>query len=733
MPSHYDPQKHIQHLAVAPRSEGILDQREITIQSYQTTMPFDFKALDEGLERGWLSPAISFGVFSRTPSTNTASCAVVLGLQDDLSVRTYDYDERRPLWFAWQNVIVDTVSIRYFIDDNGSLRFTTTGGGRRITEDRLQEFNSTFLRIPKEAVSKRQFDLIKLRDLCFDRFLDHLYMVKFSDPSGEEYRSIDHAQFQSRQYIDPDAGRLREVRGDTQVKIESFDSDISVRPEALVGPVQVRFFLRGLSGSLRLRFPKLTYKKQIATPDEQAHVFYDIVDLTVDSILDADYYAENLYSLADLELEPTMFPGMVDLSPFKEVLLNAKPRKEFFEILDLSDEWYKWQPHLQAIDELVQITGIDEDVSTLVHTLAARDPLLTTTLLSKCREDARLHRLGYMVAEALSTRLQSIPADVRARAEEALLSWAVDREQESWDVDADTGEILVYDLRWKTADLSLDVLPAVLRKLVGLIHARLTGADGETGALLRRFDWCMGVAKGLPPNHSKLAPSLRLVSENRVPSSIGDAAKVLKSRITGLGALDDEVMEQFGLPLWPHMVASREDGVVTLRNTGVGIAWTLSATPSGTLFRDKEVLAPIDLCPDRSLQLSVSGSPTELEVRFAKYGVEYQVQVPITIAKGEPSPAANGMSQTDLFDWAKQIELWRATQRVLGDEDTPDRGTISKAVKAGDLESNGESGQKVRVKIDSFKAWITKAKELANDEVLQIMDAVMSEIRSRKR
>jgi len=733
MASQYDPSDHIQHLVVAPRSESILDQREITIQSYQTTVPFDFTALDEGLERGWLSPAISFGVFSRSISTNREYCTVVLGLQDDLPVRTYDYDARRPLWFSWQNVIVDTVSIRYFKDDEGFLRFTTAGGGRRITEDRLQDFNRSFLRIPKEAVSKRQFDLIKLRDLCFNRFLDHLYMVKFSDPSGEEYRSIDHAQFQSRQYIDPDAGRLQEVRGDTQVKIESFDSDISVRPKALAGSVQVRFFLRGLSGSLRLRFPKLTYKKQLATPEEQAHVFYDIVDVTVDSILDADYYAEHLHSLADLEVDQIMFPGMVDLSPFREVLLHAKPRKEFFENLDLADEWYKWQPHLQAIDELVQTTGIAEDVTALVHALAARDPLLTTTLLLKCQGDAKLHRLGCIVADALSTRLHSIPAEVRARAEEALLSWAVDREQDSWDVNPDTSEILVYNLRWQVSDLSLDVLPAVLWKLIGLIHARLTNANGEAAQLLRRYDWCMSIAKGLPPNHSKLTPPLRLVAEDKVPASIGDAAKVLKTRITDLEALDDQVLDQFGLPLWPCLIASREDGIVTIRNTGVGIARALRAAPFGTLFSNKEVLAPVDLFPDASIQLPVSGAPTELDVRFTKYGEEHRIRLPITVASPPPSSKACDNSQSDRFDWARQIELFRATRRVLGEADTSDKGTISRAVQAGDIESNGETGQKCRVKVDSFKAWITRTKGLANDEVLQIMDAVMSEIRCRKR
>lgn len=52
MATQYDPKDHIQQVVVALRSESILDQREITIQSYQTTVPFDFKVLDEGL--AWL-------------------------------------------------------------------------------------------------------------------------------------------------------------------------------------------------------------------------------------------------------------------------------------------------------------------------------------------------------------------------------------------------------------------------------------------------------------------------------------------------------------------------------------------------------------------------------------------------------------------------------------------------------------------------------------------------------
>lgn len=115
---------------IPPHTEGILNQREITIQSYQTSIPFDFVALSSGLESAWLTPKNRLGIFSRDSFSTTSrdSITVVLGLQDDISVRAYDYDNRRPLWYSWQNVVVETVSIHYFRDKEGFLRFTTTGG-----------------------------------------------------------------------------------------------------------------------------------------------------------------------------------------------------------------------------------------------------------------------------------------------------------------------------------------------------------------------------------------------------------------------------------------------------------------------------------------------------------------------------------------------------------------------------------------------------------------------------
>ena len=641
MSSRYDPQAHIQPLEVAPGAEGILDQREITIQSYQTTVGFDFKALNAGLENAWLTPQIRFGVFSWSRLGGHDALHVVLGLQDELSVRTYDYDERRPLWFTWQDVIVATVGIRYFCDEDGLLRFTTTGGGRRITDDKLHDFNSAFLGIPKDAVSKRQFDLAKLRELSFGRFLDRLYMLRFSDPSGKEYRSIDHALFQSRKYIDPDAERLKEVRSDPLVKIESFDSDIQVRADDLAEPIQVRFFIRGLSGSLRLRFPKISYKNQITTVQEQARVFYQVVDVTVSSILDADYYTQQRRSLDELEkLDPNLglFPDLVDLTPFREVLTSTEARKDFISRIDVGEHWARWLPHVRAIDELLISDVVRAHTVELLGERARCDPGQVTRLVAKCREDAKMHRVGAAAAGALGGEIQAIPAEMRAHVEQTLLAWVIDREQDTWDVDPDSGEIHVLKLRWRIDDLAIDVLPAVVWKLMGVVHARLMTCRGDAGALLCKYDWCMAAAQALPPHHSKSPAALRLVAVGRVPRSVADAARVLKDPVADLHALDGAVLAQFGLPLWPLLTASGADDKVVLTNEGIGAALGLAVRPAGMLFGDDGVPSIVDLLPGESVTLSLAGSPSALDVTFEKLGAQHRVTVPVVgeAAAAEP-------------------------------------------------------------------------------------------------
>src|SRR5690606_9003899 len=135
--------------------------------------------------------------------------------------------------------------------------------------------------------------------------------------------------------------------------------------------------------------------------------------------------------------------------------------------------------------------------------------------------------------------------------------------------------------------------------------------------------------KSLPPTHSKMPPALRLVAEGKVPTSVPDGCKALRNRIDDLAALDEEVLNQFGLPLWPCLAASPETEIVPLQNNGVGVARSVSAAPSESLFSATEATSEVELGPGKAIQLPVTGAPASVEFLFTKYGAERHVRVPI--------------------------------------------------------------------------------------------------------
>lgn len=128
------------------------------------------------------------------------------------------------------------------------------------------------------------------------------------------------------------------------------------------------------------------------------------------------------------------------------------------------------------------------------------------------------------------------------------------------------------------------------------------------------------------------------------------------------------------------------------------------------------------------------------EIAFARLGTELALASRIALdhllARKNMKHICDGfygkLMERHFFDWAKQVELLRATVRVLTREESPDKGTISRAVRDQEIQSNGKSKRQCLVKVDSFLAWITKTKGLQNCETLQIGDAIINEIRRRK-
>jgi hypothetical protein len=85
------------------------------------------------------------------------------------------------------------------------------------------------------------------------------------------------------------------------------------------------------------------------------------------------------------------------------------------------------------------------------------------------------------------------------------------------------------------------------------------------------------------------------------------------------------------------------------------------------------------------------------------------------------------------YDWVRQADLVRALHQVLGEDESPDKATISRWVSNGTIKSNGETGRKSRIDVSSFLIYLAKDKGLANNETTQIRNAIIGEINARNK
>lgn len=136
------------------------------------------------------------------------------------------------------------------------------------------------------------------------------------------------------------------------------------------------------------------------------------------------------------------------------------------------------------------------------------------------------------------------------------------------------------------------------------------------------------------------------------------------------------------------------------------------------------------------LALSVQASSASSTVSSAAEqagGVEAAAPVRLSgncEATAEQDQATSAASSDDRYEWARQIDLVRATNQVLGDG-MLNKGVLSRACADDQVETNGKTGRGARVRVRSFLTWVSRQHHLGADEATQIRNAVIGEISSR--
>ena len=237
-----------------------------------------------------------------------------------------------------------------------------------------------------------------------------------------------------------------------------------------------------------------------------------------------------------------------------------------------------------------------------------------------------------MAASMLRAALQRLPVEVRGHVEERLLAWAVAQDVDGWDIDISSDEICAGGLRWRAENLSLDALYAVVWKLMGVLHDRLKrGIDVPLN--MSRYLWCTTLAKELPPNDPAIHVAIRLLASGRAPCTLAGSRSILKEEAATFAALDDAVLEQFGLPLWPSFRSERRDGDLFIKNEGIGAA--LAVKISGVDSFQGATRVDADLAPGQSIRVPTPRRGEPVTLQFEKYGEIVQAAVP-AIDSGAP-------------------------------------------------------------------------------------------------
>ena len=178
--------------------------------------------------------------------------------------------------------------------------------------------------------------------------------------------------------------------------------------------------------------------------------------------------------------------------------------------------------------------------------------------------------------------------------------------------------------------------------------------------------------------------------------------------------------------------------------SGSGWRWAVTATPYGVARANM-------LVEDPHLQTLPNGGPgaaataprsngqrsRESHQTASRPGMvaraEHRRSAPAAAAPSaadSQSKATSPASSDDRYEWARQIDLVRATNQVLG-EGMLNKGVLSRACADGQGETNGKTGRGARVRVRSFLAWVSRQNELGADETIQIRNAVIGEITAR--
>ena len=107
-----------------------------------------------------------------------------------------------------------------------------------------------------------EFDEDIIRKLCFEKFLDELYDIKFDPAVDKTFGNVHLADYKSRknQRINHLAPKIQEIIDNTDIKIQRFKSKITETHDMLNRSYDAKFII-DVNGKIIIELPKLSWNE----------------------------------------------------------------------------------------------------------------------------------------------------------------------------------------------------------------------------------------------------------------------------------------------------------------------------------------------------------------------------------------------------------------------------------------------------------------------------------------
>lgn len=632
----------------------------LTVRSYQTNSRFDREQLQEQLRGGKLGTLGRFGFMFFLSKEDADDVRAVLAVQGEQRIRRYDPDRERIRWFSWDNAILDTVAIRYAADSNGLMRFTTFGGGTRITAATIHEFHWNFLRIRKSNVSALSIGT----ELARERFLLHEFLYKLHSVKAQVeqhgYQSIDQTTFKSRKFIDPDCERMLDLRNDPNLIVEEFESQLTLDPPSLAKPLTVRFTIRSSSDAVSLRIPTIHYRRRFNTPQRQARAFYSLVDTIVTKVI-----GPTLFQTAEVDPAHIVFDddsiGVGDLltplrrtEEYQDYLSKQEGRRTFLDTVDLADLPRYWQPHLRALDALLKL-GAHEFIVPDLEEFVEERPSYAAAMLERCAA-LGLDHLGRVLFDLQVAALLDLPRSMWPSLEPAILDWAARDPKAPWYADPGLGLLHLNALSFSLPRLEPRRRAAVLLGIARSIQGEVLETKSTTGERLASLHWCLSEVAKLDVE-SRGNGALHFFTHGGLESSREELGRGLKLDHTRWTWPDivQELWRSAKAPLWPYLELRQHEEGWALSNAGPSAALHVMWPGQGE---------PVDIAPKASVpvQLNTASAPFLLTMRHFEQDIEVTLE---PVAMLEATAAGAPGSTEPRVDLTPPVQALRAAQQAV--------------------------------------------------------------------